>query len=45
MNPCIRRALGTDARVPSSTYRLQMHENFTFGDAFSIVPYLERLGI
>ena len=45
MNPCILRALGTDARVPSSTYRLQMHENFTFDDAFGVVPYLKRLGI
>jgi (1->4)-alpha-D-glucan 1-alpha-D-glucosylmutase len=45
MNSCILRTLGTDARVPSSTYRLQMHEHFTFDDAFEIVPYLKRLGI
>ncbi len=42
---CLRSTLKTDARVPGSTYRLQMHEKFTFADAEAIVPYLHRLGI
>jgi (1->4)-alpha-D-glucan 1-alpha-D-glucosylmutase len=42
---CIERTLGTEARIPSSTYRLQMHENFTFEDAERILPYLKLLGI
>ncbi|HEY2469002.1 MAG TPA: malto-oligosyltrehalose synthase [Terracidiphilus sp.] len=32
-------------RVPTSTYRLQLHENFTFDDASNIAEYLMRLGI
>lgn len=32
-------------RVPSATYRLQMHAGFTLRDALRIVPYLDRLGI
>jgi (1->4)-alpha-D-glucan 1-alpha-D-glucosylmutase len=28
-----------------ATYRVQLHEEFTFADAEAIVPYLERLGI
>lgn len=32
-------------RVPASTYRLQLHANFTFDDATNIVEYLKRLGI
>jgi (1->4)-alpha-D-glucan 1-alpha-D-glucosylmutase len=35
----------TDRRVPSSTYRLQLHAGFGFGDAAAIVPYLSRLGV
>ena len=31
--------------VPTSTYRLQFHQGFTFADARGIVPYLARLGI
>lgn len=30
---------------PSSTYRLQLHAGFTFGDAAAIVDYLCQLGI
>lgn len=30
---------------PRATYRLQLHENFTFCDAAKIVPYLAKLGI
>lgn len=32
-------------QVPTSTYRLQMHAQFTLRDALQIVPYLDRLGI
>lgn len=32
-------------RLPRSTYRLQMHEQFTLRDALRIVPYLDRLGV
>ena len=32
-------------RLPQSTYRLQFHKGFTFGDAAAVVPYLARLGI
>lgn len=31
--------------VPRATYRVQLHENFTFRDATAIVPYLDRLGV
>ncbi len=31
--------------TPRATYRLQMHEGFTFADATAIVPYLADLGI
>ncbi len=33
------------ARVPISTYRLQLHAGFTFQDARAIIPYLARLGV
>jgi (1->4)-alpha-D-glucan 1-alpha-D-glucosylmutase len=45
MDPCLLTALGIEARVPSSTYRLQMHEHFTFEDASRIVPYLQKWGV
>ncbi len=32
-------------RVPSSTYRLQLHKGFTFDDAAAIADYLRRLGV
>jgi (1->4)-alpha-D-glucan 1-alpha-D-glucosylmutase len=32
-------------RIPSSTYRLQLHKGFTFDDAASIAGYLHELGI
>lgn len=31
--------------IPSATYRLQFHRDFTFNHATAIVPYLHRLGI
>ena len=33
------------ARIPGSTYRLQLHKDFTFDDAAAIVEYLRQLGI
>jgi (1->4)-alpha-D-glucan 1-alpha-D-glucosylmutase len=32
-------------RIPSSTYRLQLHEGFGFRDAARITDYLQRLGV
>src|SRR5690606_39184400 len=32
-------------RVPTSTYRLQLHAGFTADDAAAVVPYLARLGV
>jgi (1->4)-alpha-D-glucan 1-alpha-D-glucosylmutase len=32
-------------RVPGSTYRLQLHREFTFDDAAAIVEYLKTLGV
>ena len=34
-----------DPTVPRTTYRVQLHEAFTFDDAAAIVPYLSQLGI
>jgi len=34
-----------DTPVPLATYRLQLHRNFTFSDARTVVPYLQALGI
>src|ERR1700733_11349449 len=31
-------------RIPSSTYRLQLHKDFTFDDAAAIAEYLHELG-
>lgn len=32
-------------KVPSATYRLQLHRDFTFNHATALVPYLAALGI
>ena len=32
-------------RIPSSTYRLQLHRNFTFDDAIKAADYLQALGV
>jgi len=32
-------------QIPTSTYRLQLNQHFTFRDAAAIVPYLHALGI
>lgn len=45
MKECIDRVVHSDARVPVSTYRVQMHRQFTFCDVQKILPYLKQLGI
>src|ERR1700739_3562176 len=45
MRECVERVLHTDARVPISTYRIQMHKGFSFADARNIVGYLKQLGV
>lgn len=42
---CIEETLHTEARAPRSTYRLQLHSGFNFGDAEAVLPYLRKLGI
>jgi len=32
-------------QIPTATYRLQLHPQFTFRDATAIIPYLSTLGI
>lgn len=32
-------------RIPTATYRLQLHAGFTFADVERIAPYLESLGV
>lgn len=32
-------------RVPSATYRLQLHKGFTFDDASAVVDYIRELGV
>ncbi len=34
-----------EPRLPSATYRVQLHKDFTFNQAREIVPYLHALGI
>ncbi|WP_082835388.1 malto-oligosyltrehalose synthase [Brachybacterium sp. sponge] len=43
--PAVTGAQPTVRRVPTSTYRLQLHAGFTADDAAEIVPYLARLGV
>jgi len=45
LNDCIENLLGREPRVPTSTYRLQLHAKFNFEDAKAIAPYLKDLGI
>jgi len=33
------------SRIPSGTYRLQLHRDFTFKDATGLIDYLHDLGI
>ena len=32
-------------RIPTATYRLQLHKGFRFADATALVPYLAELGV
>ena len=43
--PAVTGAQPAVRRVPTSTYRLQLHAGFTADDAAEIVPYLARLGV
>lgn len=43
--PAVTGAQPAVRRVPTSTYRLQLHAGFTADDAAEIVPYLSRLGV
>jgi (1->4)-alpha-D-glucan 1-alpha-D-glucosylmutase len=45
MKECVERVLHSDARVPVSTYRVQMNKEFNFGHAQAIAGYLKKLGI
>ncbi|GGG92108.1 malto-oligosyltrehalose synthase [Silvibacterium dinghuense] len=45
LEQCVPRILHEKARAPLSTYRLQMHAQFSFADAERILPYLRELGI
>ena len=45
MNDCIQEQLFTEARAPISTYRMQLHKDFSFADAEATLPYLKSLGI
>ncbi len=42
---CIERQSRAEARVPQSTYRLQLHSGFNFAHAEAVLPYLKDLGI
>ena len=42
---CILQQSRAEARVPLSTYRLQLHAGFNFAQAESVLPYLKELGI
>src|SRR5437773_5507129 len=41
----VRRRLQERQRLPKSTYRLQLHADFTFRHAQAVVAYLAKLGI
>ena len=43
--PMDERSRGFPFHMPSATYRLQFHRDFTFDDAQRLVPYLRDLGI
>ena len=45
MKNCVETILNAEVRVPVSTYRVQMHKDFTFADATKILDYLRNLGI
>jgi (1->4)-alpha-D-glucan 1-alpha-D-glucosylmutase len=41
----IQERLRERQRLPQSTYRLQLHTDFTFRQAQSVIPYVAKLGI
>ncbi|MBZ4335236.1 malto-oligosyltrehalose synthase [Corallococcus sp. AS-1-12] len=41
----VRRELQSRRVTPLSTYRMQLHQGFTFQQAKALVPYLARLGV
>jgi (1->4)-alpha-D-glucan 1-alpha-D-glucosylmutase len=41
----VRRELSARRVVPLSTYRMQLHQGFTFQQARALVPYLAKLGV
>jgi len=45
MKECIDRVVHSGVRAPVSTYRVQMHPQFSFSDVRKILPYLKQLGI
>jgi len=44
-NPLLLIHVVAVARIPLSTYRLQLHKGFTFADARAVAEYLHHLGI
>lgn len=40
-----RRGGASVASIPRATYRLQLHQHFTFAQAADLVPYLAALGV
>ena len=44
-SPARAGAVALAPRVPGATYRLQLHQGFTFDDARRLVPYLDALGV
>ncbi len=45
MKTCVENILNAEVRIPVSTYRVQMHKDFTFADATHMLDYLRQLGI
>ncbi|MGA7885689.1 MAG: malto-oligosyltrehalose synthase [Acidobacteriaceae bacterium] len=45
MKACLERQAHAEARAPLSTYRLQLHKDFSFADAETVLDYLRELGI
>ena len=41
----VQSDLGARPHTPLSTYRVQLHQGFTFEQARAVVPYLARLGV
>ena len=37
--------MNSPLQIPSATYRIQLHKDFTFRDASALIPYLKDLGV